>query len=180
MPHTSPTTRGGQPGNARRRRRRGCGSFRGHRAHAPPPPVAPPYSRFSASPVGQATLLPWLAPAAASTAPYTWPGHAGGGGECSASKQRTCSSARAARGEVQHQAWGGVPRLVASRRGAPCWPKFGESAGGGFRERARVDGRSYVHDEGSGATLQARGQVTGTRGSHNDPALASWSLNCTF
>ena len=148
VPHTSPTTRGGQPGNARRRRRRGCGSFRGHRAHAPPPPVAPPYSRFSASPVGQATLLPWLAPAAASTAPYTWPGHAGGGGECSASKQRTCSSARAARGEVQHQAWGGVPRLVASRRGAPCWPKFG----------ALVEGSASEHGWMGGAMCMTRGR----------------------
>ena len=38
----------------------------------------------------------------------------------------------------------------------------------------------YVHAEGSGATSQARGQVTDTRGSHNDAALASYSPNCTF
>ena len=31
----------------------------------------------------------------------------------------------------------------------------------------------YVHAEGSGATSQDRGKVTGTRGSHNDAALAS-------
>ena len=92
--------------------------------------------------------------------------------------ERSCSTGRGAASSV---GWRAEVQLV-SRRGAPCWPKFGEkkSAGVGFRERARVDGRSYVHDEGSGATLQARGQVTGTRGSHNDPALASWSLNCTF
>ena len=78
--------------------------------------------------------------------------------------ERSCSTGRGAASSV---GWSAVLAKV-------------RSAGGGFRERARVDGRSYVHDEGSGATLQARGQVTGTRGSHNDPALASWSLNCTF
>ena len=31
----------------------------------------------------------------------------------------------------------------------------------------------YVHVEGSGATYEGRGRVTGTRGSHNDPALVS-------
>ena len=38
----------------------------------------------------------------------------------------------------------------------------------------------YVHAEGSGATLQDRGQVAGTQGLHKDPALASYSPNCTF
>ena len=39
MPHVT-NQRAGQPGNARRRRQRGCGSLRGHHAHAPRPPVA--------------------------------------------------------------------------------------------------------------------------------------------
>ena len=34
-------------------------------------------------------------------------------------------------------------------------------------------GWHYVRAEGSGATSQAHGQVTDTRGSHNDAALAS-------
>ena len=96
------------------------------------------------------------------------------------------SSVRA-RALVQHGERCSIKRGVACRGSSPrgAERRVGQSsekksAGGGFRERARVDGRSYVHDEGSGATLQARGQVTGTRGSHNDPALASWSLNCTF
>ena len=38
----------------------------------------------------------------------------------------------------------------------------------------------YVHAEGSGATPEARGQATDTRGLHKDPALASYSPNCTF
>ena len=38
----------------------------------------------------------------------------------------------------------------------------------------------YVHAEGSGATPEGRGHVTGTRGLHKDAALASWSPNCTF
>ena len=38
----------------------------------------------------------------------------------------------------------------------------------------------YVHSEGSGATLQDRGRVTDTRGSHKGAALASYSPNCTF
>ena len=122
--------------------------------------------------------------AAAYTAPCTWPGHAGGGGGCSASKaayalERSCSTGRGCRIK---RGWRAEARgLVA--RGAPCWPKFGgikQRAREGWRERARVDGRSYVHAEGSGATLQDRGQVTGTRGSHNDAALASYSPNCTF
>ena len=67
--------------------------------------------------------------------------------------------------------------VVHVRRGAACWPKFGEK-----KERASVGlarastgglGWYYVHAEGSGATLQGRGQVTGTRGLHKDAALAS-------
>ena len=88
--------------------------------------------------------------------------------------ERSCSTGRGAASSV---GWRAEARRLAARSAVLAKVR---SAGGGFRERARVDGRSYVHDEGSGATLQARGQVTGTRGSHNDPALASWSLNCTF
>ena len=58
--------------------------------------------------------------------------------------------------------------------------KKGTGAGEGWRKRARVDARSYVHAEGSGATLQARGQLAGTRGLHKAAALASCSPNCTF
>ena len=52
--------------------------------------------------------------AAAYTAPCTWPGHAGGGGGCSASKaayvlERSCSTAKGV-----DQEWGGVPRIVVS------------------------------------------------------------------
>ena len=61
-----------------------------------------PCSRFSASPAGHATLLPWACAAAAYTAPCTWPGHAGGGGGCSASKaayvlERSCNTGRGCR-----------------------------------------------------------------------------------
>jgi hypothetical protein len=38
----------------------------------------------------------------------------------------------------------------------------------------------YVHAEGSGATPEGRSHVAGTRGSHNDAALASYSPNSTF
>ena len=123
--------------------------------------------------------------AAAYTAQCTWPGHAGGGGECSASKQGTCSSARAARGEVPDHAWiacEAARGLVspAERRVGQSSVEKGAGAAGGSRKRARVDGRSYVHAEGSGATLQARGQLAGTRGLHKAAVLASYSPNCTF
>ena len=78
---------------------------------------------------------------------------------------------------VPDQAWGGVPRLVVLVLGGSG---VLAKVPGGVKERApvglaraRVDGRSYVHAEGSGATLQDRGHVAGTRGSHNDAALAS-------
>jgi len=88
-------------------------------------------------------------------------------------KQRTCSSARATRGEGAGSRVDGVPRLVvlASRRGASCWPKFWgvqERARSRVRVGASEHGWYYVHAEGSGATSQARGQVTDTRGSHKD------------
>jgi hypothetical protein len=38
----------------------------------------------------------------------------------------------------------------------------------------------YVHAEGSGATLQDHGKLSGTRGLHKGAALASESPNCTF
>ena len=65
--------------------------------------------------------------AAAYTAPCTWPGHAGGGGGCSASKaayvlERSCSTGA----RVPDQEWGGVPRLVvlALARERRVGPKF--------------------------------------------------------
>ena len=73
--------------------------------------------------------------AAAYTAPCTWPGHAGGGGGCSASKaayalERSCSTGRGCR---ITRGWRAEARGSRLARGAPCWPKFG-----GIKERARV------------------------------------------
>ena len=66
----------------------------------------------------------------------------------------------------------------AERRVGRVLPSKG--AGAGTPTRHGGVGWYYVHAEGSGATSQARGQVTETRGSHNDAALASYSPNCTF
>ena len=104
--------------------------------------------------------------------------------QSSVALERSCST-----GAVPYQAWGGVPRLVVlvlGRSGAACWPKFagrgnnGAGAAFGLARASTGLGWYYVHAEGSGATLQVRGQVTGTRGLHKDPALASYSPNCTF
>ena len=65
--------------------------------------------------------------AAAYTAQCTWPGHAGGGGECSASKQGTCSSARAARGEVPDHAW--IACEAARGLVSPAERRVGQSSG---------------------------------------------------
>ena len=66
-------------------------------------------------------------------------------------------------------------------RGAACWPSSWEQRSGrgsGFGlARASTGGlrgtMCMPRGRGSGATLQDRGHVTGTRGSHNDAALAS-------
>ena len=115
-----------------------------------------PCSRFSASPAGHATLLPWACAAAAYTAPCTWPGHAGGGGGCSASKaayvlERSCSTGRGCR--IKR---GGVPRLVVlvlAPRGAACWPKVP----GGVKERARARVGASEHGWMRGAMCMPRG-----------------------
>ena len=93
-------------------------------------------------------------------------------------QQRTCSIARATRGEGAGSRADGVPRLVGSRP-RTAERRVGESSGekrsgrrAGFAP-ARVDGRSYVHAEGSGATLQDRCHVTDTRGLHKHAALTS-------
>ena len=71
----------------------------------------------------------------------------------------------------------GVRRLVvlALAARAACWPNFWGVKEGAVTVRVSTGGLGwyYVHAEGSGATSQARGQVTDTRGSHNDAALAS-------
>ena len=66
--------------------------------------------------------------AAAYTAQCTWPGHAGGGDESAQqAKQRTCSSARAARGEGAGSRVDRVPsRLVVS---SPAERRVGQSSG---------------------------------------------------
>ena len=114
--------------------------------------------------------------AAAYTAPCTWPGHAGGGGACSASKaayvlERSCSTGA----RVPDHAWMACRGawFSSSRCGAACWPKFWGSEERAGRASMGGLGWYYVHAEGSGATSQARGQVTDTRGSHNDATLAS-------
>ena len=77
----------------------------------------------------------------------------------------------------------GVPRLVVLVLG---WERRVGQSIGGVKERAREGlarasrggfGWYYVHAEGSGATPEGRGHVTGTRGLHKDAALASWSPN---
>jgi hypothetical protein len=70
----------------------------------------------------------------------------------------------------------GVPRLVVLLRSGVLAKVLG-SNGAGVARLARAStpglGWYFVHAEGSGATSQARGQVTDTRGSHNDATLAS-------
>ena len=96
-------------------------------------------------------------------------------------KQRNAGALVQHRARVPDHAWMACRGswFSSSRCGAACWPKFW-----GVKERARHGlglarvstgelGWYYVHAEGSGATSQARGQVTDTRGSHNDAALAS-------
>ena len=80
------------------------------------------------------------------------------------------------------QAHGGHP-AAASRPGTLTY-KF-TTTNGGHRlgmARASTGGLGWydVHAEGWGATLQDRSQLAGTRGSHNDPAMASYSPNYTF
>ena len=60
----------------------------------------------------------------------------------------------------------GVLAKVLGSKGAGAALGLARASTGGL-------GWYYVHAEGSGATSQARGQVTDTRGSHNDAALAS-------
>ena len=73
----------------------------------------------------------------------------------------------------------GVPRLVvlvlAARSGVLAKVRGSKGGGAGLLARASTGGLGwyYVHAEGSGATLQDRGHVTGTRGLHKDAALAS-------
>ena len=74
----------------------------------------------------------------------------------------------------------GVPRLVVlvlAVRSGVLAKVLGSKGAGAALGLARAStgglGWYYVHAEGSGATSQARGQVTDTRGSHNDAALAS-------
>ena len=67
----------------------------------------------------------------------------------------------------------GVPRLVvlalAARSGVLAKVLGSKGAGAAaVRVGASEHGWYYVHAEGSGATSQARGQVTDTRGSHKD------------
>ena len=99
-------------------------------------------------------------------------------------KQRNAGALVQHGARVPDQAWGGVPRLVVLVLGGSG---VLAKVPGGVKERApvglaraRVDGRSYVHAEGWGATPDGRGHLTGTRGLHKDAALASWSPNCTF
>ena len=71
----------------------------------------------------------------------------------------------------------GVPRLVLA---SAVLAKVRGGIGSGRRlglARASTGGLGwyYVHAEGSGATLQDRGQLAGTRGLHKDAALASYS-----
>ena len=90
--------------------------------------------------------------------------------------ERSCSTGA----RVPDQAWGGVPRLVvlvlAARSGVLA-KVLGSKGAGAALGLARVStgGLAWydVHAEGSGATLQDRGQLAGTRGLHKDAALAS-------
>ena len=89
-------------------------------------------------------------------------------------KQRTCSSARAARGRGCRITRGWRAEALALAARAACWPNFwGVKEGAVNASEHGGLGWYYVHAEGSRATSQARGKVAGTRGSHNDAALAS-------
>ena len=147
-----------------------------------------PFSRCSASPAGLTT--PSLACAMArirGSVHLTWPCRRR---RWMLSKQqanaleRSCSTGRACRIK---RGWRRGWRAEGSSRGAERG--VGQSSRGRERSgrplalaRASTGGLGwyYVHAEGLGATLQDRSQLAGTRGSHNDPAMASYSPNCTF
>ena len=66
-----------------------------------------------------------------------------------------------------------------------CWYVWGKYGTQNPRTRARDAswesvGRSEVFAEGSGVVLQDCSNVSGTRGSRNDAALASSTPNCRF
>jgi len=87
--------------------------------------------------------------------------------------ERSCSTGRGCRIKRGWRAEARGSRLAA-RSGVLAEVLGSKGAGAGLA-RASTGGLGwyYVHAEGSGATSQARGQVTDTRGSHNDAALAS-------
>ena len=141
-----------------------------------------PYSRFSASPAGHATLLPWLAPQQHTRLRALGLATPAVAVDAQQAKQRTCSSARAARGEGVDQEWGGVPRIVVLvlARGAPCWPKFGGIYSGVGLGRARVDERSYVHAEGWGATLKTVAMSLAREDHTTTPRWRARAKNCVL
>jgi len=115
-----------------------------------------PCSRLSASPAGHATLLPWLAPQQHTRLRALGLATPAVAVDAQQAKQRTCSSARAARGEGAGSSVGGVPRLVVlvlAPRGAACWPKVP----GGVKERARVRVGASEHGWMRGAMCMPRG-----------------------
>ena len=116
-----------------------------------------PCSRFSASPAGHATLLPWACAAAAYTAPCTWPGHAGGGGGCSASKaayvlERSCSTGA----RVPDHAWMACRGSWFSPRGAER--RVGQSSGEYRSGRGRGLGLARVSTGGTMCMPRGRGR----------------------
>ena len=100
--------------------------------------------------------------------------------QSSVTLERSCSTGRGCRITRGWRAEARGSRLAARSAVLAKVRLNKQPARVGLARRARLDGRSYVHSEGSGATLQDRGRVTGTRGSHKGAALASYSPNCTF
>ena len=119
----------------------------------------------------------------------TWNPHAGARRPCAAAvalgvKRDVGRSPQP--GEVPDQTWARVPGLAApgcptSGRQRVVVAKFeggiitvsGRFCGSGLGASTGGLGWYYVHAEVSGARPEGRGHVTGTRGSHNDAALAS-------